>query len=53
MSIWSRYPKELRENYIKYLQIYGALSNLFLQKKGASIPYLDSKFQETVYAKNH
>lgn len=51
MSIWSRYPKELRENYIKYLQIYGALSNLFLQKKGASIPYLDSKFQETVYAK--
>lgn len=51
MSVWERYPKENRDKYIKYLQVYGALSNLFRQKKGDIIPYLDSKFQETVFAK--
>lgn len=51
MSIWERYSKEEREEYIKFLQVYGALTNLFRQKHGNLIPYLDSKFQETIYAK--
>ncbi|MCF6132321.1 restriction endonuclease PLD domain-containing protein [Flavobacterium wongokense] len=51
MSIWEKYSKEEREDYIKFLQVYGALSNLFRQKQGDLIPYLDSKFQETVFAK--
>lgn len=51
MSIWERYSKEQREQYILFLQVYGALTNLFRQKKGDLIPYLDSKFQETVFAK--
>ncbi len=51
MSIWKRYSTEQREEYIKFLQVYGALSNLFRQKQGDMIPYLDSKFQETVFAK--
>lgn len=51
MSIWGRYSKEEREEYIKFLQVYGALTNLFRQKHGDPIPYLDSKFQETIYAK--
>ncbi|WP_436860467.1 hypothetical protein [Mammaliicoccus lentus] len=51
MSIWSRYTKEQQQEYIKFLQVYGALSNLFRQKQGDAIPYLDSKFQETAYAK--
>lgn len=51
MSIWERYDLEQRKEYIKFLQIYGALSNLFKQKKGDLIPYLDSKFQETIFAR--
>lgn len=51
MSVWEQYSKEQREEYIKFLQVYGALSNLFRQKQGDMIPYLDSKFQETVFAK--
>lgn len=51
MSIWQRYSLEERQEYKKFLQVYGALSNLFRQKKGDLIPYLDSKFQETIYAK--
>ncbi len=51
MSIWQRYTQEQRQEYIKFLQVYGALSNLFRQKQGDLIPYLDSKFQETIYAK--
>jgi len=51
MSIWEQYSKEQRNEYIKFLQVYGALTNLFRQKKGDLIPYLDSKFQETVFAK--
>lgn len=51
MSIWNRYPREQREDYVKFLQVYGALTNLFRQKKGDIVPYLDSKFQETVFAK--
>lgn len=50
-SIWDKYSKEEREEYINFLKVYGALSNLFRQKQGELIPYLDSKFQETVYAK--
>lgn len=51
MSVWEKYSKEERHEYIQFLQVYGALSNLFRQKQGDLIPYLDSKFQETVYAK--
>lgn len=51
MSVWEQYSTEQREGYIKFLQVYGALSNLFRQKQGDMIPYLDSKFQETVFAK--
>lgn len=51
MSVWEKYSKEERDEYIQFLQVYGALSNLFRQKQGDLIPYLDSKFQETVYAK--
>ncbi|MDR2284321.1 MAG: NgoFVII family restriction endonuclease [Sphingobacterium sp.] len=51
MSIWAQYSAERREEYIKFLQVYGALTNLFRQKQGDMIPYLDSKFQETVFAK--
>ena len=51
MSIWEQYSEEQREEYIKFLQVYGALSNLLRQKQGDMIPYLDSKFQETVFAK--
>jgi hypothetical protein len=51
MSVWEQYSKEQRNQYIKFLQVYGALTNLFRQKKGDLIPYLDSKFQETVFAK--
>lgn len=51
MSVWEQFSNEQREEYIKFLQVYGALSNLFRQKQGDLIPYLDSKFQETVFAK--
>jgi len=52
MSIWEKYTNEQRDEYIKFLQVYGALTNLFRQKKGDLIPYLDSKYQETVFAKS-
>lgn len=52
MSVWEQYSKEQREEYIKFLQVYGALTNLFRQKKGDLIPYLDSKYQETIFAKS-
>lgn len=51
MSVWEKYSTEQRKEYIKFLQVYGALSNLFRQKQGDMIPYLDSKFQETVFAR--
>lgn len=51
MSIWEKYSIEQRNEYIKFLQVYGALTNLFRQKKGDLIPYLDSKYQETIFAK--
>lgn len=51
MAIWNKYTDEQRKEYIKFLQVYGALSNLFRQKQGDAIPYLDSKYQETAYAR--
>lgn len=51
MSVWERYSKKQREEYIHFLKVYGALSNLFRQKQGDMIPYLDSKFQETIFAR--
>lgn len=51
MSVWTNYPLEERQLYIKYLQAYGALTKLFTQKNNHDVPYLDSKFQETIYGK--
>ncbi|VFA41320.1 restriction endonuclease PLD domain-containing protein [Chryseobacterium indologenes] len=51
MSVWEQYTKDQRNEYIQFLQVYGALSNLFRQKHGDAVPHLDSKFQETVFAK--
>lgn len=51
MTIWDQYTEEQKKEYINFLKVYGALTNLFRQKQGDLIPYLDSKFQETVFAK--
>ena len=51
MRTWEKYSKEQQNEYIQFLKVYGALSNLFRQKQGDMIPYLDSKFQETVFAR--
>lgn len=51
MTVWEKFEHEQKEEYIKFLKVYGALSNLFRQKHGDEIPYLDSKFQETVFAR--
>ena len=52
MSVWDKYSKEQRDAYVNYLQMYGALSALFNQKSSMTgAPYLDSKFQETIYAR--
>ena len=52
MSVWEKYSKNQQEKYIKYLQVFGSLTNLFRQKAKNSIPYLDSKYQETIFAKS-
>lgn len=51
MTVWEHFPEDQRREYINFLKVYGALTNLFRQKQGDLIPYLDSKFQETVFAK--
>lgn len=51
MSVWDKYTKEQQKEYVQFLSMYGALSNLFRQKHTNLIPHLDSKFQETIYAK--
>jgi len=53
VSIWSHYSKEQQDDYITYLKMYGSLSAMFNQKSSETgAPYLDSKFQETVYSKS-
>ncbi|MDY7394658.1 NgoFVII family restriction endonuclease [Aureibaculum sp. 2210JD6-5] len=52
MGVWEKYSIEQRDEYVKFLQVYGSLTNLFRQKKGDLIPYLDSKYQETIFAKS-
>ena len=51
MSIWEEFNLDDRERYIRFLQIYASLSKLFNQKKANPVPYLDSKFQETIFAR--
>lgn len=52
MTVWERYDKDQRNSYEEYLRMYGALSALFNQKASRTgAPYLDSKFQETIYAR--
>lgn len=53
MTVWERYSQDERDEYKDYLKMYGALSGMFNQKSSETgAPYLDSKFQETVYAKS-
>lgn len=53
MSVWEKYTNEQREEYKNYLKMYGALSAMFNQKSSETgAPYLDSKFQETIYARS-
>lgn len=53
MTIWKRYDKEQQKEYEDYLKMYGALSIMFNQKSSETgAPYLDSKFQETIYARS-
>ena len=51
MSVWQNYTVDERNLYVEYLKAYGALTKLFTQKNNHDIPYLDSKFQETIYGK--
>jgi hypothetical protein len=53
MSIWALYTEEQRNNYEEYLKMYSALSAMFNQKSSETgAPYLDSKFQENIYARS-
>lgn len=53
MSVWEKYDKDQRNTYTDFLQMYGALSAMFNQKSSETgAPYLDSKFQETIYARS-
>ncbi|PBJ11291.1 hypothetical protein BSF42_26940 [Flavobacterium sp. ACN6] len=45
MSIWEQFPIEQRNEYVKFLQVYGALSNLFRQKQGDLIQNYFLRFQ--------
>ena len=52
MTVWQKYSEEERKDYKDYLKMYGALSAMFNQKSSETgAPYLDSKFQETIYAR--
>lgn len=52
MTVWEQYSKEEQHEYEEYLRMYGALSAMFNQKSSETgAPYLDSKFQETIYAR--
>lgn len=53
MSLWNKYTLEQRKNYEEFLIMYGRLSAMFNQKSSETgAPYLDSKFQETIYARS-
>lgn len=53
MTIWDNYTQKERDEYKEYLTMYGALSALFNQKSSdTGAPYLDSKFQETIYSRS-
>lgn len=53
MTVWERYSQDERDSYEEYLKMYGTLSALFNQKSSETgAPYLDSKFQETIYARS-
>lgn len=52
MTIWEKYSKYERDSYEAYLKMYGTLSAMFNQKSSKTgAPYLDSKFQEVIYAR--
>lgn len=51
MKLWDRYEKKQQQEYIHFLRIYGGMSRLFRQKGEDQVPHLDSKFQETVFAR--
>lgn len=53
MTVWEKYTEEQRTAYEDYLKMFGSLSALFNQKSSETgAPYIDSKFQETIYAKS-
>lgn len=53
MSVWENYSDKQRKEYINYIRMYGELSRMFNQKSSnTGAPYLDSKFQETVYSRS-
>lgn len=53
VSVWSSYSEEQQNEYISYIEMYGALSAMFNQKSSETgAPYLNSKYQETVYARS-
>ncbi|MHA8109941.1 NgoFVII family restriction endonuclease [Lactobacillaceae bacterium Melli_B4] len=53
MAIWDKYDSSERDEYINFLRLYAALSKMFNQKSSETgAPYLDSKFQETIYARS-
>lgn len=52
MTVWDKYGRDERKSYEDYLKMYGTLSAMFNQKSSETgAPYLDSKFQETIYAR--
>lgn len=52
MTVWSMYSNHQRESYKNFIKMYGSLSAMFNQKSSETgSPYLDSKFQETIYAR--
>lgn len=53
MTVWDNFSKTEKKDYEDYLSMYGALAALFNQKSSVTgAPYLDSKFQETVFARS-
>ncbi|BDR57501.1 hypothetical protein [Xylocopilactobacillus apis] len=53
MTVWEFYSKEQQQDYISFIKMYASLSKMFNQKSSTTgAPYLDSKFQETIYSRS-
>lgn len=54
INLWSQFPKEKRDEYIKFLEIFGALSGLFKDTEAGSSadkPYLYYRNHEQLFAR--